>query len=221
MSTLWEAQPQKDGSKDKERIPIHMGPPVPATAAVATGGHVPDGIQLAQVVGELGESRPKLSEEDSGRDLRSEMEDCQEMSRRRQCRKLRRVPQTPHRPRTTKMAAANHCARPRVYQGEVSQKEIKTTRREKWKRRHERRRGKIDNRAQETEADGGAEVGEEEAPFDYSTARSVLHAQRASENGTKGKKFFDPYVSKATADGPKGARRMHSERTGKTATFKK
>lgn len=75
-------------------------------------------------------------------------------------------------------------------------------------------------------------------PLDYSKAASVLHANRASTNpssgaptgpqknaGGKGGKppaaaGFNPYAQ--TGDGaPKPARKMHSERTGKSATFRK
>lgn len=65
---------------------------------------------------------------------------------------------------------------------------------------------------------------DDEQPFDYSTAQSVLHAQRSAANtvvSDKGKKAFDPYAARMAAEGPKPARRMHGERTGKTATFRK
>lgn len=65
----------------------------------------------------------------------------------------------------------------------------------------------------------------EDAPFDYSQAQSVMHAQRAMVNDSKDAgrtKRFDPYAARMNAEGaPKPARRMHSERPGKTATFKK
>lgn len=68
---------------------------------------------------------------------------------------------------------------------------------------------------------------DEDAPFDYSQAQSVLNAKRsaAAANGTGDapgkKKAFDPYVARMNAEGPKAARRMHGERTGKAGTFKK
>lgn len=74
---------------------------------------------------------------------------------------------------------------------------------------------------------GKDESEEDDAPFDYSKAQSVLHAQRTmtatnTNNETQGrKKAFDPYAARMNAEGPKAARRMHSERPGKTATFKK
>lgn len=64
-------------------------------------------------------------------------------------------------------------------------------------------------------ADGGDE------PFDYSKAQSVMRSKRAKDGGDGGAKVFDPYVAKTTAQGPKAARRMNHERSGKTATFKK
>lgn len=77
------------------------------------------------------------------------------------------------------------------------------------------------------EEDGEEEEGEvdEEAPFDYSNAQSVLHAQRAmmgaSQEGKGKKKAFDPYAARINADGPKPARRMHGEKAGRSLTFKK
>lgn len=77
--------------------------------------------------------------------------------------------------------------------------------------------------AQKTAQANGTEgkVGEEgedddEAPFDYSKAKSMLSGKRDNKGG----KTFNPYSS-LNADGPKAARRMHHEKTGKTATFKK
>ncbi|KAK7988357.1 hypothetical protein PG989_008672 [Apiospora arundinis] len=65
-----------------------------------------------------------------------------------------------------------------------------------------------------------ADAEDEEVPFDYSTAKSVLKKQRNGDaNGGKGK-VFNPYKS-LSADGPKPARRMHGEKPGKSATFKK
>lgn len=68
---------------------------------------------------------------------------------------------------------------------------------------------------------------DEDAPFDYSQAQSVLNAKRsaAAANGTGDapgkKKAFDPYAARMNAEGPKAARRMHGERTGKAGTWKK
>ncbi|KAG8162424.1 hypothetical protein KVR01_008189 [Diaporthe batatas] len=68
---------------------------------------------------------------------------------------------------------------------------------------------------------------DEDAPFDYSQAQSVLNAKRsaAASNGNGDasgkKKAFDPYAARMNAEGPKAARKMHHERTGKAGTFKK
>lgn len=71
--------------------------------------------------------------------------------------------------------------------------------------------------------EGGEEV--DEPDFDYSQAQSILHGQRSVANNhleTNRAKAFDPYAARMNAEGaPKPARRMHSERPGKTATFKK
>lgn len=95
--------------------------------------------------------------------------------------------------------------------------------------REAKRQAKMERRQQrkaEQAVDGG--LGDEgEEAFDYSKAQSVLHAQRtmataSANNQAPGKKkAFDPYAARMNAEGPKGARRMHSERPGKTATFKK
>ncbi|KAL2135181.1 hypothetical protein VTI74DRAFT_9498 [Chaetomium olivicolor] len=83
----------------------------------------------------------------------------------------------------------------------------------------------------EPEQEGGPQDEEEEQPFDYSKASSVLHASKStgpsedSGNGGrggkgKGKPAFDPYAKKS-GDAPQGARKMNYERKGRTATFKK
>ena len=62
---------------------------------------------------------------------------------------------------------------------------------------------------------------EDEEPFDYSKAESVLHGKRGGgdrEGGKKGKKPFDPYAK--SADAPKGMRRLQTEKAGKSHTFK-
>jgi exosome complex exonuclease RRP6 len=68
----------------------------------------------------------------------------------------------------------------------------------------------------------GEEEEEEEEPFDYSKANSVLKARRDGGDSSKGGKgrVFNPYSS-LSAEGPKPARRMHGEKVGKSATFKK
>jgi exosome complex exonuclease RRP6 len=65
--------------------------------------------------------------------------------------------------------------------------------------------------------------GNDEEPFDYSKAPSVLHASKSNggaKDGGKGKKAFNPY-SKKSGDAPKGERRLGLVKSGKTATFKK
>ena len=62
---------------------------------------------------------------------------------------------------------------------------------------------------------------EDEEPFDYSKAESVLHGKRNGgdrEGDKKRKKPFDPYSK--SADAPKGMRRLQAERPGKSHTFK-
>ncbi|KAF4629014.1 hypothetical protein G7Y89_g9139 [Cudoniella acicularis] len=64
---------------------------------------------------------------------------------------------------------------------------------------------------------------EDEEPFDYSKAESVLHSKRKGEEhptAGRGKKQkpFDPYAK--SADAPKGMRRAQTERAGKSHTFK-
>ncbi|ORY58776.1 ribonuclease H-like domain-containing protein [Pseudomassariella vexata] len=74
-----------------------------------------------------------------------------------------------------------------------------------------------------TSGDGADNDDEDEQPFDYSKAKTVLNAKRESINGGgeggRGK-VFNPYAS-LSAEGPKPGRRMHGEKPGKSATFKK
>ena len=79
---------------------------------------------------------------------------------------------------------------------------------------------------EEEEDDDGAKDTEDDddQPFDYTQAQSVLNARRAAATsagaGAAAPKF-NPYANAMMADGPKPARRMHGEKTGKSATFKK
>ncbi|KAI1339740.1 ribonuclease H-like domain-containing protein [Xylariaceae sp. FL0016] len=66
---------------------------------------------------------------------------------------------------------------------------------------------------------GTADESAEEEAFDYGKAKSILNAKRASSKDTGAQKKFNPYA--LTAEGPKAARRMHGEKTGKSATFMK
>jgi len=88
-----------------------------------------------------------------------------------------------------------------------------------------RKEAKRARKAQRREAEQAAatESGEveDEEPFDYSKAESVLHGKRSGgdrEGGKKGKEPFDPYAK--SADAPKGMRRLQTERAGKSHTFK-
>ncbi|KAI0379425.1 ribonuclease H-like domain-containing protein [Hypomontagnella monticulosa] len=67
-------------------------------------------------------------------------------------------------------------------------------------------------------AKGKDEDNDEDEPFDYSKAQSVLNASRVA-NGTPQTAKFNPYGM--TVDGPKPARKMHGEKAGKSATFRK
>ncbi|RYO85333.1 hypothetical protein DL766_008272 [Monosporascus sp. MC13-8B] len=111
--------------------------------------------------------------------------------------------------------------------------EAKKARKEaKAARRTAKKKGAAE-KAQESAEDDAAEEGEEEEeeqdeqPFDYTQARSVLHAKRSAANGTaagagaKGAARFNPYTNAMMTDGPKPARRMHGEKAGKSFTFKK
>lgn len=103
----------------------------------------------------------------------------------------------------------------------------KLSKKEKKERRKQRKAAKAAGK-EDTEMKDAAEVeDEDEQPFDYSAAQSVLHAQRqngdnAGGRGRKGKKekVFDPYTAK-TEGTIKGARKMNYEKAGRTATFKK
>lgn len=95
--------------------------------------------------------------------------------------------------------------------------------------REAKRQAKLERKRQKNAEQAGEHGSEDEEgeAFDYSKAQSVLHAQRsmatasASNQAPGKKKAFDPYAARMNAEGPKAARRMHSERPGKTATFKK
>ncbi|OIW26498.1 hypothetical protein CONLIGDRAFT_634766 [Coniochaeta ligniaria NRRL 30616] len=77
-------------------------------------------------------------------------------------------------------------------------------------------------------AEDGEGAEDEEEPFDYSKATTVLHAQGGGANGDGGRqrrgkkqKVFDPYAAKTQDNSLKGARKMNYEKSGRTATFKK
>lgn len=103
------------------------------------------------------------------------------------------------------------------------------TKSEKAARKEAKKQAKLQKKQQGKAGHAAAHDSDDELEeaFDYSKAQSVLHAQRtaatasASNQAHGKKKVFDPYAARMSAEGPKGARRMHSERPGKTATFKK
>lgn len=73
------------------------------------------------------------------------------------------------------------------------------------------------------EDDNEEEEGEDDQPFDYTKAESVLHAAKTAngnENSDKAAAAFDPYAAR-TGNAPQGARKLNYEKAGRTATFKK
>ncbi|KAJ8130516.1 hypothetical protein O1611_g3111 [Lasiodiplodia mahajangana] len=92
-------------------------------------------------------------------------------------------------------------------------------------KKERRRRMKAEKAAQKKNKSSGStskeEADESDEPFDYSKAKSVLKTDHAMANNTNTtrKARFNPYA--LTAEGPKPARRMHGEKTGKSATFKR
>ncbi|KAI2466936.1 ribonuclease H-like domain-containing protein [Annulohypoxylon bovei var. microspora] len=110
---------------------------------------------------------------------------------------------------------------------EGKQKWKRSKKAEKFRRRaikEERRAKKLAKRAKEAAANvvsasgNGEDEDEDDVPFDYSKAKSVLNAARAT-NGTPQAPKFNPYGMKA--EGPKPARKMHGEKPGKSLTFRK
>ncbi|KAJ4387715.1 exosome nuclease subunit [Gnomoniopsis smithogilvyi] len=106
-----------------------------------------------------------------------------------------------------------------------AERKAKRTAKAEQKGQKPQRTSKTKRMPAEDDEDEDDEEGEDEAPFDYSNAQSVLHAQRAMmgapQEGKGKKKAFDPYAARINADGPKPARRMHGEKAGRTFTFKK
>ncbi|KAI0439469.1 ribonuclease H-like domain-containing protein [Xylaria telfairii] len=90
-------------------------------------------------------------------------------------------------------------------------------------KRDRRDRKKAEKLAKEKETTDALnrESDESDEPFDYSKAKSVLNAGNNTTNNTKAprKARFNPYA--LTAEGPKPARRLHGEKAGKSATFKR
>ncbi|KAI1756172.1 ribonuclease H-like domain-containing protein [Xylaria castorea] len=90
---------------------------------------------------------------------------------------------------------------------------------ERGERRDRKKAEKLAKKNQTTGAPN-KEADESDEPFDYSNAKSVLRAGKNPANNTKAprKARFNPYA--LTAEGPKPARRLHGEKSGKSATFK-
>jgi exosome complex exonuclease RRP6 len=92
----------------------------------------------------------------------------------------------------------------------------------KKERKQEKKRKEQAERAEAiAQSQPGNDAMEDDEPFDYGKAESVLHGQRTprDQSGSKkDKKPFDPYAK--SADSPKGMRRLQTERPGKSHTFK-
>lgn len=103
----------------------------------------------------------------------------------------------------------------------AEKKALKLARKEV-ERRERRDRKKAEKLAKKNASTGSAgkeEADESDEPFDYSKAKSVLKKDKTTANhaGARRKAGFNPYA--LTAEGPKPARRMHGEKTGKSGTF--
>ncbi|OAQ79297.1 3'-5' exonuclease domain-containing protein [Purpureocillium lilacinum] len=90
------------------------------------------------------------------------------------------------------------------------------------KKRAEREARKAQKRLEKQQRQQGDQNAEaEEEPFDYTKARSVLHAKQDASTPTREpKKVFDPYA-KTGDDALKGARKAPPVRGERSATFKK
>ncbi|KAI8627225.1 ribonuclease H-like domain-containing protein [Xylariaceae sp. FL1651] len=105
----------------------------------------------------------------------------------------------------------------------AEKKALKQARRaqEKKERKERKKAEKLAKKAQNLDSASKDENDEDDEPFDYSTAKSVLNADRSMANGNRvaPRPKFNPYGM--TVEGPKPARRMHGEKSGKSATFKR
>ncbi len=215
VSTLWEARPKAGGKVPGERVAIPTG----SIFAPVALGHAPVPVKLDVI------PPPQTS------DAKLQRKPTRDPSGQEFTLWKGRAPGSVEAPAATHSSSATSDSSDSDDEGgskplngmsvEISPDGTrKTVARETHKRR---RGGQPDRPLAKREQEQGAGSGQEadEAPFDYSTAQSVLHAQRTHGTGAGGKKVFNPYLSKTTAEGPKGARRMHSERPGKTATFKR
>ncbi len=103
---------------------------------------------------------------------------------------------------------------------------------EKAKRRAEKKAAKLAKRitagevigetATKKQVEDAEKEEEEEGPFDYSKADSVMNKKKGAPQHKDKKqknKPFDPYQK--SADAPKGMRRLQTERPGKSFTFKR
>ncbi|KAI0414335.1 ribonuclease H-like domain-containing protein [Xylaria grammica] len=103
----------------------------------------------------------------------------------------------------------------------VKKKALKLARKEA-ERKERRDRKKAEKQAKKHKGSASKdEADESDEPFDYSKAKSVLKAENTPANNVNlaRKARFNPYA--LTAEGPKPARRLHGERAGKSATFKR
>lgn len=79
------------------------------------------------------------------------------------------------------------------------------------------KRAARENAAIQSNGSGGIITDEPLAPFDYSTAPSVLNPAKSGNDKEAEKKGFNPYAK--ALDTGTGARRRHGERPGKSGTF--
>lgn len=242
VSSLWESSPKSAQSKDAQKlvslpwttyvqdavtssaqqeatakakreeldmIPLESTPKAPAAATLNT-----DNVEFTLRQGRKRKQpvQSDAEEEDGGASLNKISLDSDEDEKQAKLKAERKA----------ERKAAKRAARKAKESGqEVEGKGKKTPRTSKAKRMP----AEDDNDDDDDDAEEG-EVEEAEAPFDYSNAQSVLHAQRAMLDdrvikGSGKKKAFDPYAARINAEGPKPARRMHGEKAGRTHTFKK
>ncbi|KAI8948737.1 ribonuclease H-like domain-containing protein [Xylaria longipes] len=104
-----------------------------------------------------------------------------------------------------------------------AKKKARKLARKEIERRERRDRKKAEKLAKKSQTTGtpSKEADETDEPFDYSKAKSVLKAGNNTTKNTNAprKARFNPYAQ--TAEGPKPARRLHGEKAGKSATFKR
>ncbi|KAI0423896.1 ribonuclease H-like domain-containing protein [Xylaria sp. FL1042] len=104
----------------------------------------------------------------------------------------------------------------------AKKKALKLARQTERKERKARKQAEKQARKTGSSASASKESPDEsDEPFDYTKAKSILKADNttASNTNVTRKAKFNPYA--LTAEGPKPGRRMHGERAGKSATFKR